>query len=48
MLWVRTAAILQVALLTACAPAAAEPVVTGIGKAIDGDSLIVGQTEVRR
>ena len=33
--------------LTACTPASAAPPVMGVGKAKDGDSLMVGSTEVR-
>jgi endonuclease YncB( thermonuclease family) len=33
--------------LTACAPASAQPTVSGLGRAKDGDSLMVGHTEVR-
>ena len=36
-----------VAYLIGCTPAAAEPTVSGIGRAKDGDSLMVGSTEVR-
>ena len=39
--------LLLVAALTACTPASAEPPVSGLGRAKDGDSLMVGQTEVR-
>jgi endonuclease YncB( thermonuclease family) len=35
------------ATLAACSPASAEPVFTGIGRPIDGDSLYVGEREVR-
>ena len=35
------------ALLTACTPASAEPTVQGLARAKDGDSLMVGHTEVR-
>ena len=34
-------------LLTACTPASAEPTVSGLARAKDGDSLMVGDTEVR-
>ena len=34
-------------LLTPCTPASAAPTVYGTGQAKDGDSLMVGQTEVR-
>ena len=34
-------------LLTPCTPASAAPTVYGTGQAQDGDSLMVGQTEVR-
>ena len=34
-------------ILSACTPASAEPTVYGLGRAKDGDSLMVGQTEVR-
>ena len=33
--------------LTACTPAAADQLISGTGRAKDGDSLMVGQTEVR-
>lgn len=36
-----------VILLTACTPASAEPPFSGLGKAKDGDSLMVGNREVR-
>jgi hypothetical protein len=34
-------------LLTACTPASAQPTVSGLARAKDGDSLMVGSTEVR-
>lgn len=38
---------LALAALLACAPAAADPMFFGVGQAKDGDSLIVGDREVR-
>ena len=39
--------LLWLASLTACTPAAAQAPVSGFGKSIDGDSLHVGDKEVR-
>ena len=42
-----TAAFVPLLSLTACTPASAEPPLYGLGQAKDGDSLMVGDKEVR-
>ena len=44
---VRSVLALALFLITACAPAAAQAPISGFGKSIDGDSLMVGDKEVR-
>ena len=43
----RTAVLLGATLVTACTPADAQPTITGLAQAKDGDSLTVGSREVR-